>query len=111
MEHRKAKSESKSVGRSAWGCLWVAIAVSAMVFIRGLTLAILWHWWVEPLGFPGVGWRGAWGICAVAAVISPGRMSKEEHEAYTQEFGWQFGRGLAQCVVALGVSALLKWGV
>lgn len=48
------------------------------VIVRGLTLSVLWGWFVEPLGPPGLNIAEAMGFAIVVGFLMPTRIERDE---------------------------------
>jgi hypothetical protein len=42
--------------------VFFAVVLAIIMMLRGVAMAMLWHWYAEPLGLPGIGIAQAIGI-------------------------------------------------
>lgn len=68
MDHLTAEQNLK-IEDGLWGLVFLALMVP-MIFLRGLTIMLLWGWFVVPLGLPVIGMALSMGLGLFAVYIT-----------------------------------------
>lgn len=78
-----SKQEDSAMAMSVAGCLVAIVTLVAGVFLRGLTLSLLWGWFVVPLGPPAVGLWHALGLAVLANLVAGSKkpLQKKDDES------------------------------
>lgn len=92
-----AKSEQNA--KAATVIIGAQIFIATIILsalLRGLTLSILWGWFIERLGVDGINVGEAIGIAIVVGFLFPNK-----NEPQKQGLGETFGLTLISCALAL----------
>lgn len=105
------KSNGAAFGLAAAAVLGVvAVTISAIVwggFWTGLTLSVLWGWFIAPLfGLPALTVWQAYGVALVASTLRSSKYSKTD-----ESFGEVMAKALVVPPFVTGLTLLIGWGV
>jgi hypothetical protein len=100
-------SQGPSRGWSAIGKVAVVLAaVVATTAIRGLVLAILWGWFVQPLGVRSVNVAEAIGLATIIGFLT---LREEEEDKKRLPFWQKFSSALVLSVSSSAMYLLVGW--
>lgn len=100
MEDKNAKLAKVILGAQI---VLVVLVVNAL--LRGLALSVLWGWFVEPLGVPGINVAEAIGLNLLIGLVT---MSISDAQAAAEKKN-PFGQAFLISASSCGLALLLGW--
>ena len=91
-----SKSAKIIIGAQIFTALLVVNAL-----IRGITLSVLWGWFIAPLGVRDINVTEAIGIGVVFGFLTAQLQDTEKDRKFAERFGEGFIQSLASCAFAL----------